>query len=81
MKLQLNLVQTFQAVPWLARGLALSIIYANNGTLPKYLSGLENSTGQLLFTSALGCRASEKFDTYFFPIQANGFCDAGQVPI
>ena len=27
-----------------------------------YLSGLENSTRPLVFTSALGCRASENFD-------------------
>ena len=43
------------------------------------------STHWLLFTSASGCRASENFDIsseyYFFPIYANKFCDAGQVPI
>ena len=49
------------------------------------MSGLENSTRPLVFTSASGCRASENFDisseNYFFPIYANTFCDAGQVPI
>ena len=48
-------------------------------------AGLENSTRPLVFTSASGCRASENFDisseNYFFPIYANNFCDAGQVPI
>ena len=48
-------------------------------------SGLENSTRPLVFTSASGCRASEDLDissiNYFFPIYANNFCDAGQVPI
>ena len=47
--------------------------------------GLENSTRPLVFTSASGCRASENFDisseNQFFPIYANSFCDAGQVPI
>ena len=48
-------------------------------------SGLENSTHPLIFTSALGCRASENFDisseNQFFPIYGNNICDAGQVPI
>ena len=48
-------------------------------------AGLENSTRPLVFTSGSGCRASENFDTYsenyFFPIYANIFCKAGQVPI
>ena len=48
-------------------------------------TGLENSTRPLVFTSSSGCRASENFDisieNYFFPIYANNFCDAGQVPI
>ena len=48
-------------------------------------SGLENSTRPLIFTSASGCRASENFDisseNYIFPLYANKFCDAGQVPI
>ena len=43
---------------------------------------LENSTRPLLFTSALGCSASENFDfssELFFPtIYANTFFDAGQ---
>ena len=49
--------------------------------------GLENSTRPrpLVFTSALGCRASENFDisseNQFFPIYGNNNCDAGQVPI
>ena len=49
------------------------------------MSGLENSTRALIFTSASGCRASENFDIYskyyFFPMYANILCDAGQVPI
>ena len=49
------------------------------------VAGLENSTRPLVFTSASGCRASEKFDISseinFFPMYANIFCDAGQVPI
>ena len=51
----------------------------------KMSSGLENCTRPLVFTSASGCRASENFDisskNYFFPMYANIFCDAGQVPI
>ena len=47
--------------------------------------GLENSTRPLVFTSSSGCRASENFDisseNQIFPIYANSFCDAGQVPI
>ena len=49
------------------------------------ISGLENSTRPLVFTSASGCRASEYFDisseNEIFPMYANKFCDAGQVPI
>ena len=48
-------------------------------------TGLENNTRSLVFTSASGCRASENSDisseNYFFPIYANIFGDAGQVPI
>ena len=48
-------------------------------------AGLENCTRPLVFTSAPGCRASENFDisskNFFFPMYANIFCDAGQVPI
>ena len=47
--------------------------------------GLENSTRPLVFTSVSGCRASEYFDIpteiKIFPMYANKFCDAGQVPI
>ena len=47
--------------------------------------GLENSTRPLVFTSASGCRASEYFDisskNQIFPMYANKFCDARQVPI
>ena len=47
--------------------------------------GLENNTRPLILTSASGCKASEYFDitreNYFFPIYANNFCEAGQVPI
>ena len=46
---------------------------------------LENSTHPLVFTSALGCRASKKFDiackNYFSPYIANPFCDAGLILI
>ena len=45
---------------------------------------LENLTCPLVFTSASGCRASGNFDIsneIFFPIYANNFCDAGQVPM
>ena len=49
------------------------------------LSGLENSTRPLVFTSVSGCRASEYFDisteNLIFHMYANKFCDAGQVPI
>ena len=49
------------------------------------ISGLENNTHLLVFSSASGCRASENFDisgeNHFFPICANNICDAGQVPI
>ena len=49
------------------------------------MSGLENSTRPLVFTSASGCRASENFyissENDFFPMYVNSFCDAGQVPI
>ena len=49
------------------------------------VSGLENSTHPLVFTSALGWRASENFDisskNYIFPLYDNNFCDAGPVPI
>ena len=41
-------------------------------------AGLENCTRPLVFTSTKGFRASEN-ET--FPIYANNFCDAGQVPI
>ena len=48
-------------------------------------TGLENSTRPLVFTSISGCRASEYFDipteNQIFPMYANKFCDAGQVPI
>ena len=48
-------------------------------------AGLENSTRPLVFTSVSGCRASEYFDisteNLIFPMYANKFCDAGQVPI
>ena len=47
--------------------------------------GLENRTRPLVFTSVSGCRASEYFDISseikIFPMYANKFCDAGQVPI
>ena len=33
------------------------------GATIEYVPGLENSTRPLVFTSALGCRASENFDT------------------
>ena len=43
------------------------------------------STRPLIFTSASGCKASEKFiflvKIKFFPIYANSFCNAGQVPV
>ena len=41
-------------------------------------AGLENSTRQLLFTSASGCRASEKFGISienYFPHNANSVSD------
>ena len=48
-------------------------------------AGLENCTRPLIFTSTKGFRASEYFDipseNEIFPIYANNFCDAGQVPI
>ena len=48
------------------------------------LSGLENSTCPHVFMNASGCRASENFDisseNQIFPIYANNFCSAGQVP-
>ena len=48
-------------------------------------AGLENNTRSLVFTSASDSRASENFDisseNYFFPMYANIFWDAGQVPI
>ena len=51
----------------------------------QHLSGLENSTRPLVFTSASGCRASENFaissENYFFPHICHYFCDAGQVSI
>ena len=54
-------------------------------SLISYPPGLENSTRPLVFTSASGCRASEKFnisiENQIVPIYANSFCDAGQVPI
>ena len=50
-----------------------------------FLAGLENSSRPLVFTSVSGCRASEYFDisteNLIFPMYANKFCDAGQVPI
>ena len=51
-----------------------------------YTSGLENSTRQLVFLSASVCKASENFDISsvkfnVFPIYANNFSDAGQMPI
>ena len=49
------------------------------------IAGLKNSTRPLVFTSVSGCRASEYFDisseNKIFPMDANKFCDAGQVPI
>ena len=45
---------------------------------------LKNSTRPLVFTSASGCRASEKFDIpseNYPPIFANTLCDAVQVPL
>ena len=50
-----------------------------------YVTGLENSTRPLVFTSASGCRASENFDIsseHHFPhMYINNICDAGQVHI
>ena len=50
-----------------------------------YAAGLENSTRPLVFTNVSGCRASEYFDisteNKIFPMYANKFCVAGQVPI
>ena len=47
--------------------------------------GLENSTRPLVYTSVSGCRASEYFDisteNQIFPMYANKFGDARQVPI
>ena len=48
-------------------------------------AGLENSTCPLIFMSASGYRASEKFDVSqensFSPYMPIFFCEAGQVPI
>ena len=50
-----------------------------------HISGLENSTRPLVFTSASGCRASEILifvnENYYFSHIFNNFCDAGQVSI
>ena len=65
--------------------MSTSVLKALPGQLHVSSSGLENSTRPLVFTSALGCRASENFDisseNCIFPLYANKFCDAGQVPI
>ena len=49
------------------------------------ISGLENITRPLVFTSASGCRASGNFDisneNKYVSLICNNFCDAGQVPI
>ena len=49
------------------------------------LAGLKNSSHPLVFTIASGCRTSEILifivKKLFSPINANIFCDAGQVPI
>ena len=49
------------------------------------MTGLENSTRPLVFTSATGCRASENFDSscenYIFSHRCQYNCDAGQVLI
>ena len=49
------------------------------------VTGLENSTRPLVFTSASDCRASENFDisseNKIFTIYAYIFHNAGQVPI
>ena len=47
-----------------------------------YISGLENSTRPLVFTSASGCRASENFDisseNNFFPCMPIFFAMQGK---
>ena len=52
--------------------------------MDNHISRLENSSRPLIFMSASGRRENENFDIsggiLFFPIYANNFCDAGQVP-
>ena len=64
-------------------------IFCDAGQVPIFRNfkalGLENSTRPLVFTSVLGCSASENFDisceNYFFPCMVITFCDVGQVLI
>ena len=66
------------------------MVSANPSIIPEnlivtILTGLENSTQPLVFTSTKGCRASENFEisseNQILPIYANNFCDAGKVSI
>ena len=64
---------------------AVPLVRLERQPLDLPMTGLENSTRPLVFTSTSGCRASGNFDifseNYFFLIYVNNFCDAGQVPI